>query len=477
MKARFYTFSKRNKSTKIPSNTDSYDELTVALKDSTSVLAPVLLLQSLVPLTYNYVFLVEWNRYYFISDIKSVEGMWEVALTEDILGSFKTEIGNTSASVLYATGGANDIMDPRIPVKSEVSRDVTTTTFPNFTFYNQGGPIVIGITGNGSFGPYLMKSPSQIRAMLDGVDLVANTWTDVVDWAKQQAHGDSAAQCLRSAITLPVGINAGDVSSGTAENLYLGAYPCKDQYGNDIQGYHITKPIITDSATVTIPWISNDWKRISAYTSLELYIPMVGMINIPATDVMNDSSLTVDMAINVTSGDIAVLVSGTQTGKIVANGSGNCALPTAYGSTGIDTGKQTQAYATGIGSLVSLGVGMATGGGAGLALKVASGMAMAGAFGQMISALGGTGQGSGGLGGGATSGLDKQIHLFITQKKLTDSQANINPILGKPVMAVHTINTYSGFVQTDGFQLDSSSAFSSEKDSINQLLDSGIYFE
>ena len=44
-------------------------------------------------------------------------------------------------------------------------------------------------------------------------------------------------------------------------------------------------------------------------------------------------------------------------------------------------------------------------------------------------------------------------------------------------MGVTTIGTFSGFVQTDGFQFASAGALSSEIKAINQLLDTGIYFE
>ena len=478
MKVRFYSFSKRNKSTKIPANTDSYIEKDLELKDATSVLAPVFLMQTLDPLQYNYAYVPNWDRYYFINDIRNITNMWEVSMTEDILGSFKTEIGSTSAMIMYATGGANNIVDSRIPVKSDVIRDVEVTQFNDLTFTTTGGPIVIGITGKGSFGAYLMKSPTQITEMVDGVDNVVSSFSDIIDWAKQHEYGGTASECLKSAITLPFyTLNlASDVSNGVAEDLVLGNYPCKDSGGNNIQGYHITKPIITRSVDIDIPWISNDWKRVSAYTTVELFVPLIGMLNIPATDIMDDTKLTVDLAINVTSGDMSVEVKGKQTGKIVANGSGNCAIPTAYGSTGIDTTKQSQAYATGIGSIVTLAAATMSGG-ASLGVQLATGGAMAAATGMMIQSLGGTGTGSAGLGGGASSGLDKDIYLFVTQKDLTDTQANFNPLMGKPVMAVHTVGTYSGYVQTDGFQFQSNKAYGAEKDTINQMLDLGIYYE
>ena len=44
-------------------------------------------------------------------------------------------------------------------------------------------------------------------------------------------------------------------------------------------------------------------------------------------------------------------------------------------------------------------------------------------------------------------------------------------------MEVDTIGKHTGFVQTDGFQLSSDFAYSSEKDQVNKLMDSGVYIE
>ena len=44
-------------------------------------------------------------------------------------------------------------------------------------------------------------------------------------------------------------------------------------------------------------------------------------------------------------------------------------------------------------------------------------------------------------------------------------------------MEVDKIGNHSGFVQTDGFQLASDFAYSSEKDQVNKLMDSGVYIE
>lgn len=475
MKVRFYQFSKRNKSTKLPENV-TYVEKDVVLKDKTSVIHPVLLLQTFNAAAYNYFYIVEWNRYYFISDAVFVEQMWEVAGTEDYLASFKAAIGITSANVLYASGSTKSIVDSRIPVKSNILIGHTYDAVSGMTITEGSGAIIIGITGKGSFGTYLMQDSTLISELLDGIENWSSLITDNWTFTKQLFFGGSASDCLRSAIALPLVIDGGDVSGGTAEDLSLGNYPCTDANGSNIKGYKITKPILSYGGSINIPWQSSDWKRVSNYTTIKAYFPFVGIINIPATELQNDASITYHYAINVTSGDISLEIRGTTSGNKVATASGNCAMNTAYGSTGIDTGRLTSAIATGLGTLVSIAAAAASGG-ASLATEAAIGAGIGATALQTVEALGGNGGGSGGLGGGSSQGLDKVIHVFVIQKDLTDSQEHFNPIMGKPYMGVATIGSFAGFVQTDGFQFESNAAYSSEKDMIGKLLDTGIYYE
>lgn len=50
--------------------------------------------------TYNYAFIPEFNRYYFIDNITSVRtGLWSISMTCDVLMSFKTDILNSYAII------------------------------------------------------------------------------------------------------------------------------------------------------------------------------------------------------------------------------------------------------------------------------------------------------------------------------------------------------------------------------------------
>ena len=473
MKVRFYNFSKKSKETKFPS--DAGLEIDIQLKDSCDIEHPTFLLQSFNAGAYNYFYVPDWGRYYFISAAKNVEKMWEISGTEDYLASFKSEIGNINCNILYASGSTQNLVDDRIPVKAEVLRGHTYNAVDGMTIVDSG-MIVLGITGKGSFGPYLLQFADDISEILDGIDSWSSFITDNWTFTKQLFFGGSASECLRSAIMIPILFGGSDVSSGSAVQLNLGNYPCVDGNGNAINGYKITKPVINKVGTISIPWQSTDWKKVSAYTDITLYLPFVGLVSIPATEAQNETSFSVHYAINVTSGDISVEVRGAQTLRKYLTASGNCALPTAYGSTGIDTNKLTSAVVAGAGVAVAAKAASIASGPIGYAAEVAIGAGLANAASKTMEAMGGNGFGSGGLGGGANTGMDRVMHCFVTQKVLSDTQANLDPIIGKPYMAVGKPSQFSGYVQTDGFQFASNRAYLTEIQKINQLMDSGIYY-
>lgn len=66
----------------------------VLLKRDTSILRPVLLINSVQNIyNYNYMYISEFGRYYFIDDIRSVNNnMWEISAHVDVLETYSAEI-------------------------------------------------------------------------------------------------------------------------------------------------------------------------------------------------------------------------------------------------------------------------------------------------------------------------------------------------------------------------------------------------
>lgn len=78
---------------KIGKNLTSMKVFYGTLREETSVTAPVVLMELENPTGYNYAYIPEFGRYYFIRDMVSVRnGLWRVSMQVDVLESFKNYI-------------------------------------------------------------------------------------------------------------------------------------------------------------------------------------------------------------------------------------------------------------------------------------------------------------------------------------------------------------------------------------------------
>lgn len=70
------------------------------LKDGTSLIDPVILIESASVPICNYVIIAAFNRKYFVKDIKSVRNnLWEISMHVDVLDSYASEIRSTNAII------------------------------------------------------------------------------------------------------------------------------------------------------------------------------------------------------------------------------------------------------------------------------------------------------------------------------------------------------------------------------------------
>lgn len=93
----YYNSSEKNKIGKSLSNELV---LTGNLRDECSVTNPVISVNISSLVGYNYCYITEFNRYYYITDIVSVRtNLWRVTLSIDVLESFKNDILNLSCIV------------------------------------------------------------------------------------------------------------------------------------------------------------------------------------------------------------------------------------------------------------------------------------------------------------------------------------------------------------------------------------------
>lgn len=470
MKIYLYSYSKKNKSTRIVTATPA--EVDVEIKDNCTVENPLLLFD-FEPTSYNYCYIPVWDRYYFIASWKYVVGVWEVSLTEDYLASYRSEILVSTAIIAYAHGTDADIVDKRIPVNSKVTASaITTASLSGLNWLTGGlGSPILSITGKGSSGVYYITYTDTLE-LLDGVDSWFNdNVPDFFNAVKQLFYGGSAANCIKDSLTL-CWIPTAFIRT---EDIYLGNYPARKSNNTPIQG-KLVVPIETHSCNISIPWRYSDWRRSEPYTQIKLYLPLVGNVSISAEAAKNDSSMDITYAFNNTSGDINVIVKGHISGVILNTSTTNGAAALHIGSSNTNVGKITASVGGGI---AAIGAGAATilTGGAIVPAILGIGGGLAAAASGTISGLGGYTDGSGGLGGSSAIALGTDIKCQVLTRELTDQQLNLSLKMGKPLFKNTQIGNYAGYVQTEGFQFESNRASSSEKDAINQLLDSGIYVE
>ena len=139
--ATFYKNDKKVNSTKLPVSSPDDITLSVELKDVVNLFTPSLIISTdtfvsgghiINPMKWNYCYLPDFERYYFVRSWSWVLGRWECSLEVDVMASFKTEIGNTSAFVLRAASQCDpDLIDTKYPTETQISGSEQDTQTPS----------------------------------------------------------------------------------------------------------------------------------------------------------------------------------------------------------------------------------------------------------------------------------------------------------------------------------------------------------
>lgn len=163
--ANFYTFSKRENSTAQPSGGTTFD---IVLKDDCSVISPTIKLATTNPTAYNYAYISDFGRYYFVSDWTSNNnGLWTAHLTCDVLATYKSQIGAAEEYVLRSASEWDEwIKDTIYPTEADPNTTISAKDNVFDTLY-----YVVGIINGGQvpkFGAvsYYVFSSSDFRSFM-----------------------------------------------------------------------------------------------------------------------------------------------------------------------------------------------------------------------------------------------------------------------------------------------------------------------
>lgn len=157
MNITFYQYSKKENSTRIV-DVSGTALSSCQLKAPTSMLYPTLIIQGIPSgwsTIWNYCYIPDFNRYYFVKDWRWLNGVWECDCSVDVLASWKTQIGllnkyilrtNTTDSTVY---NAN-ITDTIYPVTNQYEKNIITVQNSPFVSPIIGGTYIIGVISSGN---------------------------------------------------------------------------------------------------------------------------------------------------------------------------------------------------------------------------------------------------------------------------------------------------------------------------------------
>ena len=523
----FYHNTKRINSTALPPTYDS--KIECVFKDPCSLLSPVLTLSLSSKPTWNY-FKAD-NRYYWITDIISVrDNLWEIHGEVDPLATFQGHIKNTSAFVLYDSTSNTEIPDSRLGIYTTPTISTQSVAMP-WDFADGDGTYFIAIEGDGDLvdqgmadgatGVYrtdlasiqkigldfdgtdvtdalntamTMQFPANIRfntawGYIDSakdlfdalIDSLGNTdipgvigygmmiwalspwifWSGLIGTVKGLFAGADALKHVKSAYWLPFKFT----NIGTAKTkIAIGSFI--DQIG--------TSSLITDSirsitVSVAIPWQYTDWRNVQN-TEIQIYIPLIGTINIPASAVKGQSAITVFCGLNLFSGTFSVRL--TCGGVTLGTYGANCMMPILVGDSNPDIPAITNTIVAG-GALIA---GAATG-------TAAITAGAAGAF--MQSGLGAINPISttvGGIGGGCGNSLGSGIVCATICHDTSQAPSALIGTIGTPTNQLKTLSG-TGYCQCMNAQVNVTNISGepyitqTEINMINAALNSGVYLE
>lgn len=125
----------------------------IKLKDTTKLTHPVIVLHdtenTFFTNNFNYVYIQEFGRYYFIDDIKvGPNKIYTITLSCDVLESFKNDILASNATIITSKNGSHYINEG---YTKEVKKSVEYIEFEERPFRDFSSPNYVLITSKGRY--------------------------------------------------------------------------------------------------------------------------------------------------------------------------------------------------------------------------------------------------------------------------------------------------------------------------------------
>ena len=438
-----YTLSKRDNSTKRP--TGNGTSFSCIIKGGSGILHPTITLdlgKTSDPSQYNYAYIPNFDRYYFIEEWFFDRALWTASLKVDVLATYKTEIGNSNLYVMRcASENDGNIIDTLYPAKSGCSFASDSKTNP----WTQGMTYVVGII-----------SKSATCGSQTHYGLLRSAFTGLCSWLLSDVvtedrgfSWDDCSQELQRSLVDPLQY---------IKTCVLLPVPIGDTHGSNTTGKVLTEnDAIVKSYSFTIqkhPDTASRGNYVNSapFTAITLTVPPFGSFDIDTSVSCNASTVNVTIRIDQVTGKGTMTVECN--GIILNRIESQIGIPISMSSVTRDFLGTASNVGGAIGNFLT---GDVVGGLSGIGNAIQSLQARSNTIGTTGSY-------------GSLLGDFKLDHQFF--RPIADD----NTHNGRPLCAKRTLNTLSGYmiVQDGDVAINGTSTEDAE---VRNYLETGFYYE
>ncbi len=444
----YKNFYKRKNSTKIPDSSIQNTNRNVALKENTSLYAPVFILNNITNAE-TFTYLQYRNLYYYVTDLRFLNNDHiQLECTLDHLASFKNNILSSTAFVKYSSSNYHTYLpDSRFSMKS-------APTYSKNQSDSLYGGAYYAVTHSGNDGSIMFAVRKGELDLLLNLLYTDDFMTELLfkpvgDWGDYVTKKfQNIDECISSVVEL-----ATVPTLGSAFNIHLG------NYNTGIAAYSIIPVDNEHTVTLSIPWQFDDFRNRSGYTSILLHLPGYGTTELNADDYYGINTITIKYIQSNCTGVIEYIVDGKY------KYSANCGIKIPYGTS--SAGSAGGILGAGA-SAAAIGAGIATGGAT----------AFVGGLAGLFNSVGSSMIRNSGTTGGSGTGIFMNPYIEITtiSHDIVQSRSETLATMGAPLNEVINLSALSGYVECADFHVNSI-APDSIKELINNDLNGGIYIE
>lgn len=466
MNVQFYVHNKRINSLKLPT-----DGVTIAcvLKDNCSVTSPVLELKIAEHPTYNYAYISDFGRYYYVNDWTYYRGVWSCTLSVDVLTSWRANILATNAFVEYSSSNYSmDYTDNRIMSTQE--KEISVSEMPTtLSVFNSTGCYILSVIStdaNGYNGACAVYALTQSQLAEFSATITAEDFLDGI-WEGIKNAFNNPFEAIVSCRWIPFSVS--DLS-GTDKNIFV------TYADSGVQGKLLTSNFKGQRFSMPLPRLGTNasFLDVSPFVSATLYLPFIGTVPLDIDAYYKSDTFSVDMQCDVVTGDIVYTV-GSSFNTFTSTYSGNCATQIPLSNNAMDSIGMITSTSGVIGGIVSTVVGIATK----KTKLVAKGLGAAGigSVGNVRSAEVHT-QTNGALSSRIGARISLTPRIVVMRSKVLETVQGTSRIatFGLPCYKTLQLSTLDGYCQCNGASV-TAPATDTELETINDLVNSGIYIE